>query len=442
MSTSLKNTASKSPAVSELRGWIMWGMVAFFYFYQFVVRASPGVMSVELMKAFSVSAAALGTLTGVYYLVYAPLQLPLGVLMDRFGPRRMATMAILLCASGCLVFASATSLSAAQFGRMLMGAGSACAFLSCVKIATEWLPPHRLALAIGLTMCIGTLGGTSAGRPLATAVDALGWQSTLWVIATVGLALAMLVWVIVRDRPGHVVSESQAPSVGLLQGLFEITRQRQSWYIALYALMMYVPLAVFGDTWGVPYLMQRYTVDSITASTPASMMYLGLVIGAPIFAYLPNLLKSYRLPMGLSSGITCAIFTFIFFWPGELPLSVMYPLLLLSGIALGGQFLAFAIICESNRPAVSGTATGFTNMVCMVSGILFSPLVGKVLDHFWDGALSADAVRQYSTDSFHSALIVIPIASAIGLGLVMTIRDSYGRAAAPSRRLAPKRKAR
>jgi sugar phosphate permease len=134
--------ASFSPSSRGLshsqKAWLFWGLAALFYFYQFILRVSPGVMSHELMRDFAVQGCALGVLGAFYYNAYAAMQIPLGILMDRFGPRRLIAVSCATAALGTYFFSQAETLALASFGRLLMGAGAACGFIGTIKLATLW----------------------------------------------------------------------------------------------------------------------------------------------------------------------------------------------------------------------------------------------------------------------------------------------------------------
>ena len=413
-------------------GWLIWAIVSIYYGYQYFLRASPGVMSQELMLDFGVSAGALGILTSSYYMAYAPLQLPLGVLMDRLGPRVIVSVSALLCVLGTVLFSQATTLSLAQVGRILIGAGSACAFMSCIKVASLWLPAHRLTVATGFTMVVGTIGATSASMPLALSIEHFGWRPTLLCLAGLGLVIALCVALFVK-RPPHGQDATQKASLepislepigGFFTGLKMIAGNGQSWLVGLYTLLMFSPFVIFGDIWGVPYLMQRYCVNCSTAAFPASLLYLGLAMGAPCFAWLSDTLKSRKIPMYITIFSVFTLFSIILFGP-ELNMSTLMVLVFLTGFSLGGQFLGFSVICELTPRQYCGTAVGFNNCICMFSGVIFQPCVGVILDLFWTGSVGDNGLRSYSLDCFHYGLSIVPLSALAAFFITLGIQETH-----------------
>lgn len=415
------------------KSWIIWGCAALFYCYQFMLRVSPGVMAEDLMASFQVDGCALGTLTGFYYYTYSALQIPVGTLMDRFKPRRLLTFAAILCSLGALVFSSADTLYVAAFGRGMIGAGSAFAFLSCLKLGTLWFPSHKLPFVVGLTLLLGTVGGVSAGYPMGWLVEVSGWRESMWFIAFAGFALAFAAWSIVRDKaPDHLEEiilkshgdkEHHLPSSNILKSVAVVMSKPQSWLIALYGGFMYLPLSGFADLWGPPFLMSAYQLDKSTAGGIVSAMYVGIGLGAPLFPFLCQRLNAYKAPVFISAFGALICLAIVFYVP-YLPLWLLTFLLFLGGFFLGGQFLAFSMTCALNPLSASGTAGGFHNMMCMLSGVIFQPFIGWLLDYSWNGKM-LNGIRAYDSMDYAFALSSISISLLLACFVVFLIKEKY-----------------
>lgn len=427
------STKESNKGISFGRSWLIWACAALFYCYQFMLRVSPNVMGDDLMLAFQVDACALGILVSYYYNAYSLLQVPAGTLMDYFKPRRVLTLAAIACGLGTLLFSMAESLYVAAFARALIGMGSAMGFLSCLKIGTLWFPAHKLSFILGLTVFLGTLGGISAGYPLAWLLDIYGWREALWLVAFIGFVLAILAWTVVRDTPpdaleaevlkSHGDTDVHLPQTGLITNIITVIRKPQSWLIALYGFLMYVPLSGFTDLWGTPYLMTAYDLDKATAATINSAVLFGLGLGAPAFPLVLNFIKAYKPTVFLSGFVSLICFALIFYVPG-LPLWLLVFLLFCAGLALGGQFLAFSMTCALNPLSASGTAGGFHNMICMLSGVIFMPFIGWLLDSTWQGKM-VDGVRAFTTAEYTFALSSISLALAFACLVVFFLDEKY-----------------
>lgn len=414
------------------KSWLIWGCAALFYCYQFMLRVSPGVMAEDLMASFNVDACALGTIVGFYYYTYAALQIPIGTLMDRFKPRRMLTFAAILCSLGTLVFSSADSLYIAAIGRSLIGAGSAFAFLSCLKLGTLWFPSQKLPLVVGMTLLLGTLGG-SAGYPMGWLVEVSGWRQALWLIAFAGFGIAFLGWSIVRDKAPESLEEEilkshgdekhRAHEGGILKNVIEVMRKPQSWFIALYGFLMYIPLSGFADLWGPPFLISTYKLDKATVGAIISAMYIGIGLGAPLFPFLCDRLKAYK-PTVFIAAFGALIFLTAALYLPDLPLWLLGIFLFLTGVFLGGQFLGFSMTCALNPLSASATAGGFHNMMCMISGVIFQPFIGWLLDYSWKGSYM-DGIRAYTPSDYTFALSSITISLIIACIIVFFIEEKY-----------------
>jgi len=432
-SSSESKDSKQKVKLSYLHSWLIWGCAALFYCYQFLLRGSPNVMADDLMSSFQVDACALGILTGCYYNTYSALQVPGGTLMDTFKPRRVLTFAAVVCSVGTLIFSMADSVYIAAAGRALIGVGSAMAFLSCLKLGTLWFPSHKLPLIIGLTVALGTVGGVSAGYPLAWLVEAYGWRHAMWLVAFIGFGIAILGWILVRDTPpeelehevlkSHGDSFAHIPETGLLTNIIEVVRKPQSWLIAAYGGLMYVPLSAFTDLWGTPFFMTAYNLDKATAATINSVMLIGLGLGSPLFPMLCNSLKAFKPTVFISAFGALILMSVVIYIPG-LPLWLLIGCLFFSGIFLGGQFLAFSMTCSLNPLSASGTAGGFHNMMCMLSGVIFMPFIGKILDLWWQGGY-VNGVRAYTTSDFTFALSSIVGCLIIACIIIVPIEEKY-----------------
>jgi sugar phosphate permease len=404
--------------------WIIWILGASFYFYKYLLEVSPSVMGGELMKAFSIDGAQLGNLTAFYFYAYLIMQIPMGILLDRYGPRRVTTLSILLCAVGALILAESRHLSIAELGRFITGIGAAVAAISCMKLTTLWFPPQRFALMIGLMMTAGMLGAVSGQAPLSIMMDAFGWQNTLVLIATMGFFLTAIFWIIVRDSGTHAsIQHEVTTKVPLWAGLFEILKKRQTWLLSLYSGFTFAPVAVFGGLWGVPYLQTAHDFTRTVAAEAVSLIFIGFAIGSPLFGWFSDYFGR-RLPImawgTLGSFITITI---TLYWP-DISAPVASILLFIFGFCVSSFLLCFSMIREINRLVVAATALGFMNAFDSLLGAVSDPFIGYLLDLGWDGTFSK-GVRIFSLQDYHYAMCVIPIYLVIALALLPFIKETY-----------------
>ncbi len=165
---------------------LAWATGATFFFYAWVLRVAPSVMVEELMRDFAVGAGVLGHLSAAYFYGYAGMQIPVGLLLDRFGPRRLMTAAALTCAGGCMLFAAGNSLAMVTAGRFLVGASAAFSLVGAMAIAGQWFAANRFAIFSGLAMAMGMAGGVFGQAPLRLAIEASDWRTAMLFLAAGG----------------------------------------------------------------------------------------------------------------------------------------------------------------------------------------------------------------------------------------------------------------
>lgn len=404
-----------------MKAWIIWACAGLFYFYEMILRASTGVMANDLMRDFAVASTSLGVLSSFYYYSYVALQIPCGVIVDRLGTRKVITFSTLLCVAGSVMFAVSDSLVFAQLGRFLIGAGSACAFLSCLKIGSDWFLPAQFAIIAGLTNMMGTLGGMVSGPPFAFLMNAYGWRNATLIAAAVGLGLAALSWVIIQERSS---ARSDGTPIPIMEGLRAVVRIPQNWIIGIVGGLMYVPVSAFCELWAIPYLMEKYQIANDAAALASVMVYIGIAVGSPIAAKLSDLWRSRTRIIGLSAFLTAALFMITLYIDG-LPFWGMLGLLFIIGMVNSGQILCFAAIKETMPNAMSGTAVGFTNALVMMSGIIFQPVLGALLDFGWNGDLTEEGARLYDVDAYHIAMLAIPVCLGLSWLMMKFVKESY-----------------
>ena len=400
-------------------GWLVWGLGTSFYLFQFVLRASPSVMADKLMSAFMIQASSLGVLASCYYYAYATLQIPIGVFLDRWGPKVVTRTAILLCITGVLIFSSAHSFFLASVGRIFIGAGASGAFLSTITLARHWLPPTKVAFAVGTTIAFGKLGGVLSGVPLATFVHAYGWRFSLFALFLLGAVLASFIWFTLENNKDYSQEREHTP---LNEKIRLIFRSRNIWCISLYGCLMYVPLSVFTDIWGVSFLMQQHGINKSIASLGVSLVFVGTAIGAPFIALLSDKQKKRKPLMAfsaLASLLVCSLLVF-----ANIPLWTRFVLLFFMGFFMTGQTLVFTAGAELMPRHIEGLTTGFVNTVVMMGGVVFQPLVGFVLDFVWSGRV-VGGVPLYTAENYRVALSIIPICMLITTFLLFAMPETY-----------------
>ena len=403
--------------------WLVCTIGALFYGYEYFLRIVPSVMTHDLMSIFQIDAAHFGNLAAFYYYAYDPMQLPVGLMMDKYGPRRLLTIACLSCAVGSYLF-TIPVLTIAAAGRFFVGFGSAFAFVGVLKLATIWLPPHRFALISGLATSLGMAGAIGGDLALTEMVQWLGWRETVIVASILGLVLALIIWLVIRDkaqRPRKIERQDyNISSTRLIDGLIEIILTPQIWINGIIGCLLFLPLTAFAELWGIPYLEQAGNYSSFQAAFANSMVFLGFGLGGVFMGWISDRIKRRRLPITVGSilaGITVCLILYI---PIH-NLVLTDVLLFLLGMFSSCQVIVFAIGRESSPVQSAGTALAITNLFIMLGGVIFQPIIGYLLDKHAAKTL-VDGV--FTVNDFQYALSVLPIAFIITAVLSLFLRET------------------
>jgi sugar phosphate permease len=420
----------QKPIMAFVLPWLICGMGAIFYIYEYLLRVAPSVMTTNLMMAFHIGAASLGNLAAFYYYSYTPMQLVVGLLMDRYGPRRLFTIAGLCCAMGTYMFAGTDNLFIAEMGRFLVGFGSAFGFVGVLKLATIWLPPERFAVVSGMTSALGTVGGIIGNLALTSLVTSQGWRLSLFWAAVFGLILTLAMFLVIRDsgKYQYRAIASQTPQhttsfKDVFIGLFKIIRNHQMWVVGIVGCLTYVTNSAFAEMWGNPYLRQVYHFSPDAAARAISASFLGWACGGPLIGWLSDRIKQRRLPVTIGSALAAIMIAIVIFVP-NLPVWAVYGSLFFFGFFSSAHVVVFAISREISPEKSAGTAVAVTNMFTMIGGVLFQPLIGKILDMHWSGQL-VNGVRAYSNTDYQLALAVLPLSMLVTVFLTMFLKETH-----------------
>ncbi len=388
-----------------------------FFAYAFVQRVSPSVMTIELMRDFAVGGAALGSLSAFYFYAYASIQLPVGMLTDRFGPRKLMSFAAALCALATLVFARSESLWMASLGRALIGATVAFAFVGTLAIASYWFRPARFAMLAGVLQSVGMGGAIFGQAPLRALIEAFDWRASMYLLAVVALLLAVAIYYLVPMR-----SQAQRAVGGrssALAGLRAVAVNRQTWICALIGFGMAASMLGFGGLWGVPWLQTVHGYTPTRAAATTSMIFVGWALFSPFTGWISDRVGR-RNPVLLAGALVAlAALAWLLYRPPPAPLAMM-ALIFTLGAGGSAMTVCFGSVRELNHPGYGSTAVGLMNMCVVGSGAVMQPLIGWLLDLRWGGAL-LDGARIYSPSAydfaFHSLLIMLALALIAGLCL-------------------------
>ena len=363
--------------------WILFLVAGLFYFYEFFARVAPGVLKEDIVSATQTTEGGFGLAMSMYFLAYAPAQLIVGRLLDRFGTRIIIAPATLLVAFGCLIFATSSNISLMGVGRFMQGLGSAVAYLAAVYLAMIWFPPRRHGIIPGLTVAIGTLGASTAQYPLTLMNEEWGWRAPMYGCFFVGIIICILLWLVVPRRPVWFMDlmkedgyDPETPEP-LTHTIMNIARDRQLWLISLAAAGIYLPISVVGDLWGVTFLTIETGMNIKNASLVTTLVFIGFAIGGVTIGHLSDRFqkrKGFFILAGLATSIVASALLLVQYQSTALTI-VLFALL---GLSVGGQCLAFVMTADNSARHTRGMKLAFVNFVVMIFPVVVQPGVGLI----------------------------------------------------------------
>lgn len=420
------NVSSKNQLHPGAFAFFVVALGATFYFYEYFIRVSPSVMKMQLMHSFDINATLFGTLSAFYFYAYTPMQLVVGILVDRFKLRYLLTLAIICCALGSLLMSITHTYSIAAAGRFLQGFGSAFAFVGALRLAANRLPARRFATFTGMCASLGFLGAGFAEIILSEFVAQAGWRSTMQAFVFFGFVLAVLIWFVLKKKPprNKMVTKDQ-PSKKLLadniRNLVKIIKIPRIWYTGIVSSLMFLPTSVFAALWGIPYLEKLHGYNDTAAATATSMIFIGWALGAPLMGWLSDTTGMRMRLIGI--GALCsAILVIPLLYSGGLPYMIVCGLFILFGMCSSVQILTFAIARDLSPAAAVGSAVAFVNTLAMLGGMIFQRGIGHMLDLAWDGTIK-NGIPVYTLSNYKHAIVIIPIALVAAMVIALVMPD-------------------
>ncbi|GAB4175610.1 MAG: MFS transporter [Rhodocyclaceae bacterium] len=415
--------------------WSVWGLGAALYLIAFYQRVAPAVITDKLMTDFSIGAAALGNLSAFYFYSYVAMQIPTGIIADRWGPRRLLTLGAGVAALGSALFAAAPDPYWANAGRLLIGGSVAVAFVSMLKLATHWFTPRQFTLASGMALLVGVIGGVVAGVPLRMLVDAFGWREVMGASAAATALLCAGIWLRVRDDPAELGYASHftghhdgAARASILRGLVQVLSYRNSWLLLITPGGIAGAMLTFAGLWGVPYLRQVHGLTAREAAALTSAMLIAWAVGGPVLGTWSERIGR-RKPLYVGCAVVATLGWSTIVAAPALPLPLLVPVLLVLGFVSGCIIIGFAFAKESVPLSLAGTASGVNNMGTMSGGMVLQPAVGWMLDRYWQGA-TAGGARIYDAAAYRAGFALMAAWVIVSLAAISMARETGCRQAA------------
>ena len=424
----MKNSGSARRRSSSRKALVVWLAAQLVYITAVAGRSSFGVAGLEAMDRFEIPAATLSLFTVVQLAVYSLAQIPVGMLQDRIGTRKVLTCGAMIMALGQILLGMADNLALALGARILIGLGDATAFTSAIRLIPVWFNPGAAPMMTQLTGVTGQLGQVISSFPFAWALHEYGWQSSFVALGLAGLTAAVLAWLGVRDRPerdrSQAAPESGMPDVPDVPSMLSTFKEPGTWLGFWTHYVGGFPAMVFMLIWGVPFLQ---IANGMSAGLAAGIIVIqpiaGIVTG-PLIGRLTGLHPLRRTWLVYGAALaTIVAWLPLLLREGPAPLWMIIVLLCALSLSASASAIAFDFVRTSVHPARAGTANGLANMGGFSATLLTAWLIGVALDYF-----AADGV--YGPEDYRAAMALQAVVMAVGLvGVAVTKRRTRRRMA-------------
>lgn len=405
--------------------YLVWAVGLVSYIVAVLHRTSLGVTGLEAIERFSASATALSMFVVVQLVVYAALQIPVGLALDRFGSRRLLVAGAILMAAGQLVLALAQSVPLALVGRVLVGAGDATTFACVLRLVVWWFPPQRVPLMTQLTGTLGQFGQLLSAFPLVLLLQLTGWVTTFVSLSAMSVVVGLLVGVLVQDRPGGDQHDDQPDSDALRREptMREVWRQLvHTWRqpgtrLGLWThFVTQFPPTIFALMWGYPFLVAGQGLAPGTASAVLMVLPLAGLVMAPVVgdATRRHPLRRSWLVLTVVAGAATS-WGVVLVWPGSAPVALLVVLVVVIAAGGPGSMIGFDYARTFNPASNLGTANGIVNIGGFTASLLVIAAIGGTLDLVSGGG-------ELAIDDFRIAMSSQFIVMALGVVGVLRSR--------------------
>lgn len=404
------------------QAYLAWLVISMFYLYQYIIRVSPGVMVEDIRSFFRITAEEFATLGALYLLGYSLLQIPLGIIVDRIGVKKMCLYSIAICIIGSLLFASTHHFWLAQLSRFIIGVGSASAFMCALKFTADHFPPGNRGFLMGATLALGTVGALMSGKSVAYVSGHSDWHDVLVFSAGIGaIVFALIAWIVKPHTEGAVEILNRKTVREIASSILEIIKNKNIMIYAVLAIGLYTPLSALADLWGTAFLKQKFGLNKVDAAEISQSMYIGLTLGSLTLPWLAE--KFHKLNQAIiicNFGILIT-FSYLLYGP-VLGSDSLVALLIILGFFCGAEMMCFTGALFNAQKFDSGEIIGVVNTMNMLGGAVLQQLVGWGLDKQWLGLIDDEGIRQYTTEQFatslNSLLVVVAFCCIISFALI------------------------
>ncbi len=404
--------------------WIVWSVAVLYYLYEYVQRIAPSVMVNDLMQSFQVNASTLGNLSAIYFYVYAFFQIPVGMLADRYGPKRPLLIACVICSVGGLFFSLANQLYIAQISRGLIGLGSAFGYICCLRLIINWFPKKYFALMCGLVNMVGMIGAVFGETIMSHLINVLTWRVILLYLSLFGGVIALLILLFVKDFPYKTQrmkphSKHSLTSKPLFKHLLTIIKCPQVWFISFFVATLYCSFDTLAALWGGAYIKGVYGVPLTKAASIASIIFIGGIFGFPFFGFITTRMKDKHKAIMITAALLTLIASILLSFQPQ-SLWIVSVLFFILGFCAGSLSTATELLKSKMSSEISGLTIGVLNFTLVLVGALSQPLFGYLLQI---GHSTATELSVFKETDYHRAFLLMPCLFAVTLLCAIFIKQ-------------------
>jgi MFS family permease len=387
--------------------WTAFWIASAFFLFEFVTRVEPSLAAGPIAQYYGLTDAGFGTLASLFFWVYAPMQIVVGLVLDRYGAKRFILLGSFCCAAGVFLFAATANPVIGGLGRGLTGFGASFAFVAALWLVNHWFAPERFALLSGGVNAVGMLGTAIGAVALSGLIARAGWQHVFFATAAAGAAIFLAALVFLREPPSPAATATTAPGEHIRRSLAEVVGSPRIWAIAVIGLLYYMPVNVYAGLWGTTELMKDHHLSRVTAETVVSMVFWGMAAGSVAGGWVSDALGHRKYLIFAGAVLTGLAYAGVLYWSGAALLEGV--LLFAAGFFGGFQMLTFAMAKEGQPNRLAGTVLAFVNMIGIAGALIFQPLVGYFAD--------------ITGGDFHAALTAVPVCAGLAALIVLAVPE-------------------
>lgn len=417
------NMHSKGNSFFKLK--ILWVAACCFYSFQLILRVFPNILIDQLSTDFALTACEMGMLSSAYYNAYACVQIPAGILLDKFNVRSILITSLSFCITGGILFSLSTNVYIAYFARFMTGCGAGFALLSSIKSANLVTQhPKKLSFMIGgnFSMAMILVGFCA---PFINAIAHIaGWRNSVLVFS--GIIMILLIAAIYaktsKTAPqgkSHATRQDFSEVLSIVKhNCKKVFKNKQLYILSFYGFCTYIPLSCFCDLWGSKFLNVVYGVEYGQAVSLCMTVYLGIAVGSVFWPYVASIIKSYKLILIFAEVGVVIGFSTLVLWRPFVDVTAIYILLFLLGLSSASTLLAFGVLSNLYGKGLAATANGVYNLCAMMSGVVFQPVIGKIIDY-------SSAGRNVEPSDFINAFMIFCFLPLLAIISTLFLKIKY-----------------